>query len=168
MNNLAGKHIDGVNQHSGECRCGTYSTALLTNGQLLAHVGASQNSRRAFIKKFGVSLALAGPYIPLAASALNNVDSGRQSEHMFQNKAVKDGKAEVLTILHTADIHAQLLTHDEFFMENGKAVYRKRGGYAVLKTMIDQLRSQNPSNTLLIDGGDCFQGSGVAALSKGA
>jgi sulfur-oxidizing protein SoxB len=77
------------------------------------------------------------------------------------------GRATKLTILHTADIHAQLNTHDEFFFENGKAVYRRRGGFAVLKTMIDRLRAENPDNTIVIDGGDCFQGGGVAALSEG-
>ncbi|MEO5602814.1 MAG: metallophosphoesterase [Cyclobacteriaceae bacterium] len=87
-----------------------------------------------------------------------------QSEEIFKNKAVKNGKDSVMTILHTADIHAQLLTHDEFFIENGKPVYKKRGGYATLKTMVNKLRKQNPENTILIDGGDCFQGSGVAAL----
>lgn len=82
-------------------------------------------------------------------------------------KAVNSCKATKFTILHTADIHAQLHTHDEFFFENGKAVYRKRGGFGVLKTMIDQLRADNPDNTIVIDGGDCFQGGGVAALSEG-
>jgi 2',3'-cyclic-nucleotide 2'-phosphodiesterase (5'-nucleotidase family) len=77
------------------------------------------------------------------------------------------GRATKLTILHTADIHAQLNTHDEFFFENGHPVYRRRGGFAVLKTMIDRLRAENPDNTILIDGGDCFQGGGVAALSEG-
>ena len=77
------------------------------------------------------------------------------------------GRATKLTILHTADIHAQLDTHDEFFFENGHPVYRRRGGFAVLKTMIDRLRAENPDNTILIDGGDCFQGGGVAALSEG-
>jgi 2',3'-cyclic-nucleotide 2'-phosphodiesterase (5'-nucleotidase family) len=57
--------------------------------------------------------------------------------------------------------------HDEFFWEDGRAVYRKRGGFATLKTMINTLRSQNRGNTLVIDGGDCFQGAGVAALSEG-
>jgi 2',3'-cyclic-nucleotide 2'-phosphodiesterase (5'-nucleotidase family) len=33
--------------------------------------------------------------------------------------------------------------------------------------MISALRRQNPGNTLLVDGGDCFQGGGVASLSKG-
>lgn len=110
---------------------------------------------------------MASSALPLAASALGNTESGRQSDEMFQRNAVKDGKANIVTILHTADIHAQLLTHDEFFIEHGNPVYKKRGGYAVLKTMFNELRSQNPANTMLIDGGDCFQGSGVAALSKG-
>lgn len=72
-----------------------------------------------------------------------------------------------LTILHTADIHAQLETHDEFFWQGGKPVFKRRGGFATLRTMIDTLRRQNPGNTLLVDGGDCFQGSGVASLSMG-
>jgi sulfur-oxidizing protein SoxB len=71
---------------------------------------------------------------------------------------VTQGKAQKFTILHTSDIHAQLHTHDEFFLENGKAVYKKRGGYGVLKTMIDTLRNEDPANTFVIDGGDCFQG----------
>ena len=33
--------------------------------------------------------------------------------------------------------------------------------------MINALRRQNPGNTLLVDGGDCFQGSAVASFSKG-
>ena len=37
------------------------------------------------------------------------------------------GKAQRITILHTADIHAQLEVHDEFFYEGGKAVFKRRG-----------------------------------------
>jgi 2',3'-cyclic-nucleotide 2'-phosphodiesterase (5'-nucleotidase family) len=57
--------------------------------------------------------------------------------------------------------------HDEFFVENGKSVYKKRGGYATLKSMINTIRNKNLAHTLLIDGGDCFQGGGVAAMSEG-
>jgi S-sulfosulfanyl-L-cysteine sulfohydrolase len=85
---------------------------------------------------------------------------------MAKLKSVTDGKATHITFLHTADLHGQLLTHDEFFWEDKHAVFRKRGGFAHLKTMINQLRSQNP-NTFLLDGGDCFQGSAVAELSRG-
>jgi 2',3'-cyclic-nucleotide 2'-phosphodiesterase (5'-nucleotidase family) len=77
------------------------------------------------------------------------------------------GKAQRITILQTADIHAQLDVHDEFFFEDGRAAFRRRGGFATLSTMIRTLRQQNPGNTLVVDTGDCFQGSAVAALSKG-
>lgn len=80
---------------------------------------------------------------------------------------VRRSTAEHITILHTADLHAQLDSHDEFFYEAGKPVFRRRGGFATLRTMIDTLRRQNPQRTLVVDGGDCFQGSAVAALSKG-
>jgi len=72
-----------------------------------------------------------------------------------------------ITILHTSDIHAQLDIHDEFFWENGKPVFKRRGGLATLRTMIDALRRENPGNTLVVDGGDCFQGSAVASFTKG-
>jgi len=71
------------------------------------------------------------------------------------------------TILYTSDIHAQLFTHDEFFWENNQPVYRKRGGMAVLKTMIETFRKKNPANTILIDGGDYIHGSAMASLSEG-
>ncbi len=154
--------------HPMECGCHSCSGEMLSPDQRDDHVRTSESSRRDFLKKFSLSFAMATSGLPLAASALNRSDSEKQSAEMFQNKAVKNGKANIVSILHTADIHAQLLTHDEFFIENGKPVFKKRGGYAVLKTMIDDLRKQNPSNTMLIDGGNCFQGSGIAALSKGA
>lgn len=153
--------------HPTQCSCTSCNVEILSTAQKLEHISSSENSRRNFLKKFSLSFAMASSALPLAASALSSKESGKQSAEMFQNRAVKDGKANIVTILHTADIHAQLLTHDEFFIENGKPVYKKRGGYAVLKTMINELRQQNPGNTMLIDGGDCFQGSGVASFSKG-
>jgi 2',3'-cyclic-nucleotide 2'-phosphodiesterase (5'-nucleotidase family) len=153
--------------HPTQCSCTSCNVETLSTAQKLEHIRSSENSRRDFLKKFSLSFAMASSGLPLAASALSSTESGKQSDEMFQNKAVKEGKADIVTILHTADIHAQLLTHDEFFIEDGKPVYKKRGGYAVLKTMINELRQQNPGNTMLIDGGDCFQGSGVAAFSKG-
>jgi sulfur-oxidizing protein SoxB len=46
-------------------------------------------------------------------------------------------------------------------------VYKKRGGLAVLKTMIDSFRIKNPNNTILYDGGDFFHGHAVASLTEG-
>jgi 2',3'-cyclic-nucleotide 2'-phosphodiesterase (5'-nucleotidase family) len=103
--------------------------------------------------------------IPAVAGAITG-EPGREKE-WSKSAVIREGKVKKITLLHTADIHSQLYTHDEFFWENGKPVYKKRGGFAVLKTMLHTLRKENPDNTLIIDGGDCFQGGGVAALSEG-
>jgi 2',3'-cyclic-nucleotide 2'-phosphodiesterase (5'-nucleotidase family) len=122
------------------------------------------NSRRDFLKNLSLTgAALTG--IPAVAGALTG-DPVREREWL-NSTALKEGKVKRITLLHTADIHSQLNTHDEFFWENGGPVYKRRGGFAVLKTMLNTLRRENPGNTLVIDGGDCFQGGGVAALSEG-
>ena len=121
-------------------------------------IDENQNSRRDFLKK----TALAGLGTSLATVAVAMPTStGKDIE------TTEDLASNRFTILYTSDIHAQLYTHDEFFWENGKAVYKKRGGLAVLKTMINHFRKQNPANTLLIDGGDYFHGSAVASLTEG-
>ena len=157
--------------HHDVCGCSSCQGESISKKEKELNISVSENSRREFLKKAsGMGLALgagAGLISPLSASALNNVDAAGLSKEMSQSNSVKTGKANKLTLLHTADIHSQLLTHDEFFMENGKPVYKKRGGFATLKTMINELRKQNPENTLVIDGGDCFQGGGVAALTEG-
>lgn len=121
-------------------------------------------SRRDALRSLGVlgaGIAM-GPTIAMGA-----LGDGPTRKELIGAKAVQDGKARKFTILHTSDIHSQLHTHDEFFFENKKPVYKRRGGYGVLKTMIDTLRNEDPENTIVIDGGDCFQGGGVAALSEG-
>lgn len=157
-----------MNLHNSTCSCKNCETISIKEKEL--HVQISENSRRDFLKKagsLGLALGVGGGLIPVSASALHSHDATLKSKEFFSNNAVKQDKAKVITLLQTADIHAQLLTHDEFFIENGNPVYKKRGGYAVLKSMIQHLRTQNPTNTMLIDGGDCFQGGGVAALSEG-
>src|SRR6266566_2746121 len=120
-------------------------------------------SRREFLTLFR-SMGMGFGLGPAVASCLQ----GRaEAADLSGNQAVKAGKAQHITILHTADIHAQLEIHDEFFYEGGRPAFRRRGGFATLRTMIDALRQQNPQHTLVVDGGDCFQGSAVAALSQG-
>jgi 2',3'-cyclic-nucleotide 2'-phosphodiesterase (5'-nucleotidase family) len=157
--------------HTTTCSCQCCHDEIISEKEKELHVQISENSRRDFLKKatgLGLALGVGGGLItPLSASAISREEGALKSKEMFGNVATKKGKASVVSLLHTADIHAQLLTHDEFFLENGEPVYKKRGGYATLKSMINQLRSQNPGNTLVIDGGDCFQGGGVAALSEG-
>ncbi len=45
--------------------------------------------------------------------------------------------------------------------------FGKFGGYAYLKTLIDTLKSQANNNSLLLDGGDTWQGSGLSLLENG-
>lgn len=142
------QHEDSIS-----CSCGACRDEIASEG------------RRGFLRKLGVTSIGLG-LAPTMASALVGENEGARNE-MIKSKAVQSGKAQRLTILQTSDIHSQLNTHDEFFWENGAATYKKRGGLAVLKSMVNHLRNENPGNTLLIDGGDCFQGGGVAALSEG-
>ena len=137
-------------EHPEGCGCGAHDEEKN---------GISRRSVLRSLGALGAGLTL-GP--TLAMGALND-----RREELVKSKAVVQGKAQKFTILHTSDIHAQLNTHDEFFLEGGKPVYKKRGGFGVLKTMIDTLRNEDPENTIVIDGGDCFQGGGVAAMSEG-
>uniref|UniRef100_UPI00404870ED bifunctional metallophosphatase/5'-nucleotidase n=1 Tax=Algoriphagus sp. TaxID=1872435 RepID=UPI00404870ED len=52
------------------------------------------------------------------------------------------------------------------FWENGKAVYRKTGGYAHLKTFLDAHRKEM-EHSYLIDTGDMFQGSELSVKTTG-
>jgi 2',3'-cyclic-nucleotide 2'-phosphodiesterase (5'-nucleotidase family) len=121
------------------------------------------SSRRDFLQQIGSIGMGAGLGPALAACLQGRADAA----DLAGSRAVQGGKAQHLTILHTSDIHAQLEIHDEFFYEDGRPAFKRRGGFATLRTMIDALRKQNPEHTLVVDGGDCFQGSAVAALSKG-
>ncbi|MDZ7752815.1 MAG: thiosulfohydrolase SoxB [Gammaproteobacteria bacterium] len=52
--------------------------------------------------------------------------------------------------------------------EEGAETYGKVGGFAHLKTLVDKLRSEyGPAKTLLMDGGDTWQGSGTAFKTRG-
>jgi 2',3'-cyclic-nucleotide 2'-phosphodiesterase (5'-nucleotidase family) len=159
------------NKTHSHCNCNACKQQLITEKEKELHVQVSENSRREFLKyagKVGLGIGVGGGLIsPVAALALNNDEAEYKASSIMKSNTVKNGKAQLLTLLHTADIHSQLNIHDEFFIENGKPVFKKRGGFASLKTMINELRNKNPLNTLVIDGGDCFQGAGIAALTEG-
>ena len=124
---------------------------------------SNSDNRRDFIKKSALA-GLAAAFTPvthLVASENINVDNTENTSEETHKE-----KSDTVSILITTDIHAQLFTHDEFFWENNQGVYKKRGGLAVLKTMINSFRKKNP-NTILYDGGDYFHGHAVASLTEG-
>ncbi len=71
-----------------------------------------------------------------------------------------------ITLLHISDTHAQLETHPEL-MPGESPELPMMGGYARLKTAIDQERRAASGASFLVDGGDTFQGTAEAAWSKG-
>jgi len=65
---------------------------------------------------------------------------------------------------NSATAHA--LTYLDF--ENAARIYGKVGGFAHLKTLVDKLRGDFGENkTLLLDGGDTWQGSGTSYWTRG-
>jgi S-sulfosulfanyl-L-cysteine sulfohydrolase len=112
-----------------------------------------KSSRRKFIAQLGA----------LGAS------TGLASIATASPKAIPSKKAPTaftLNILQTTDVHCQIHAHDELFWENGKAVYRKTGGYAHLKTFLDAHRKEM-EHSYLIDTGDMFQGSELSVKTTG-
>jgi 2',3'-cyclic-nucleotide 2'-phosphodiesterase (5'-nucleotidase family) len=139
-------------EHSASCSCSGCTTIINDTGL----------SRKQFLKTLGAATIGLG-LNPVNAFALQ--EEGKAAD-LLKSNAIRTGKVQHISLLHTSDIHGQINVHDEFFWENGKAVFRKRGGFAHLKTMINELRKKN-LQTLLLDGGDCFQGSGIASLTEG-
>ena len=103
----------------------------------------NNSDRRSFLRNAAV-LSLG---VPTVLAANNEVSANETTKliHQIVDSNIKQRKNE-FSILITTDLHAQINTHDEFFWENGQAVYKRRGGLAVLKTMIDTLRKENPNN----------------------
>jgi len=67
----------------------------------------------------------------------------------------------LITILHTNDTHSQI----DPLPDNDKQ-YPGKGGVARRATLVKRIRKENP-NTLLIDGGDAFQGTPYFNFYKG-
>ncbi|MFP5386195.1 MAG: bifunctional metallophosphatase/5'-nucleotidase [Bacteriovoracia bacterium] len=75
-------------------------------------------------------------------------------------------KVKEVRLLHLGDMHAQLETHWEFLPEAPGSL-KKMGGFARIKTALDQYRKSAPGAVFSVDGGDTFQGSALAAWTQG-
>ncbi|MDX5420311.1 MAG: metallophosphoesterase, partial [Hymenobacteraceae bacterium] len=100
--------------------------------------------------------------LPLAGVLMTSCQTSQQEE-----TRTNENDVETITILQTADIHGQLMPHQEMFIENGEFVFKERGGMANIQTLFKQVQAENPDGTVIVDGGDLIQGSAVAALSEG-
>lgn len=67
----------------------------------------------------------------------------------------------LVTILHTNDTHSQI----DPLPENDR-LYPNKGGVARRATLVKRIRKENP-NTLMVDGGDVFQGTPYFNFFKG-
>lgn len=118
----------------------------------------NNSTRRNFLKNtglLGLGLGVIHPKI-YAESIIDKT----KSYYYDKNKEI------TISILQTTDVHCQIHPHDELFWENGKAVFRKTGGYAHLSTYLKKRRKMNP-HTFLVDTGDMFQGSELSVKTTG-
>lgn len=122
-----------------------------------------ENNRRNFLKKAGILTAATG----LLSSSKLLASESEENQVNASEKDIEKGKPYTVTILQTTDVHCQVHPHDELFWEDGKAVFRKTGGYAQLATYLKKERKKNP-RTFVFDGGDMFQGSELSVKTTGA
>lgn len=119
------------------------------------------SNRRNFLKSLGT--------LGLSAAVISPLEALAKTSHSEEKSIELDldpAKQQTISILQTTDVHCQIHPHDELFWENGQAVFRKTGGYAHMKTLLDQLKKKNP-HTFTIDTGDMFQGSALSVKTTG-
>jgi sulfur-oxidizing protein SoxB len=73
-----------------------------------------------------------------------------------------------LTLVQQNDIHGQTDLHWEHFWVNGRASYRKLGGFPRIATLLSEFRQQTRDALLFLDSGDEIHGTGPAQWTKGA
>ncbi len=113
-------------------------------------------TRRGFLK---ASLA-GGAAMTLSPSLVQSLSLPAWSSLSAPLLDVAAGET-LITILHTNDTHSQI----DPLPQNDKQ-YPGRGGVARRATLVKRIRKENP-NTLLVDGGDVFQGTPYFNFYKG-
>ncbi|WP_409252932.1 bifunctional metallophosphatase/5'-nucleotidase [Bacillus sp. SCS-153A] len=109
-----------------------------------------------YIGAMGTAFSLS----PIVTGLASGIDRVRDLE-------TKSQKVERLTFLQTTDIHGQVMTHPEFFMEDGQMVFKKAGGMSRIASYFKKVKQENPGSVFSVDCGDCYQGSALATLSEG-
>lgn len=123
-------------------------------------------NRRKFLQQIGL-LGTAGLVAASNTADARSADLANPAEETENTtRQVEENEIIELTILQTTDVHCQVHPHDELFWENGKAVFRKTGGYAHLATYLSRERKAS-QHSFLIDTGDMFQGSELSVKTLG-
>jgi 5'-nucleotidase/UDP-sugar diphosphatase len=78
--------------------------------------------------------------------------------------AKQNGREELLLVLHTNDMHSWFAPRPGR-LSNGDKV--ELGGAAVLGSMIDRFRADNPDRCLYLEAGDLLQGTPISSLTEG-
>lgn len=103
----------------------------------------------------------------LGTGLLSACGSEQNHDTLADSEGITTQANDTITILQTADIHGQLNLHDELFWKDEKIEFRKLGGMANIRSLFDSVKAENPTGTIILDGGDLIQGGAVAALSEG-
>src|SRR5439155_433848 len=77
-------------------------------------------------------------------------------------QAFATARYPMIRVLETTDFHGAILPG-----QRERGTNRQRGGAAALAAAIGRLRAENPEGTVLIDGGDLFQGTMISNLQFG-
>lgn len=86
--------------------------------------------------------------------------------HFIKRSPADLEEVKEVRLLHLGDMHAQLETHWEFLPEDPKNL-KRMGGFARIKTALDEYKKSAPGAVFAVDGGDTFQGSALAAWTQG-
>jgi sulfur-oxidizing protein SoxB len=76
---------------------------------------------------------------------------------------------KLLEYMHLKPDTAESYTYTYLDFENAAAKYGRMGGFPQMKTLLDRLREQagGRQNTITLDGGDLWQGSGTSLWTRG-
>ena len=106
-------------KHTGSCTCHSCEITAKATGQ----------SRKEFIKTLGAATVGLG-LLPVTTFGME--EKGKAAE-MARSQSIKSGKAQRITLLHTADIHGQVMVHDDFFGKRAKRYIKNVAALRILK-----------------------------------
>lgn len=75
-------------------------------------------------------------------------------------------ESKFLTLIQMNDVHGYISPHPEVFFEPQNLEVKEAGGYARIKSLVDQIRREK-KNSLFLDCGDTFHGTFITTQTHG-